>query len=127
MTDMRTPLGKVRGLGSAKEGTDHFWKQRLTAFANVFLISFFVILVISLQGSAHGDVIECLKNPLVSIVLLLVILSGVYHMKLGMQVIIEDYIHGEGGKVALLIGNIFFTLILGVVSLFALVKIALGG
>ncbi|WP_417679243.1 succinate dehydrogenase, hydrophobic membrane anchor protein [Roseibium sp.] len=127
MTDMRTPLGKVRGLGSAKEGTDHFWKQRLTAFANVFLISFFVILVISLQGSSHGDVIECLKNPLVSIVLLLVILSGIYHMKLGMQVIIEDYVHGEGLKVLSLMANTFFSVFIGLGCIFAVLKIGFGG
>ncbi|WP_346907000.1 succinate dehydrogenase, hydrophobic membrane anchor protein [uncultured Roseibium sp.] len=127
MTDMRTPLGKVRGLGSAKEGTDHFWKQRVTAFANVFLISFFVILVISLQGSSHGDVISCLKNPLVSIVLLLVILSGVYHMKLGMQVIIEDYVHGEGLKVLSLMANTFFCAFIGLGCIFAVLKIGFGG
>ena len=91
------------------------------------LISFFVILVISLQGSAHGDVIECLKNPLVSIVLLLVILSGVYHMKLGMQVIIEDYVHGEGLKVLSLMANTFFSVFIGLGCIFAVLKIGFGG
>nr|WP_319385370.1 succinate dehydrogenase, hydrophobic membrane anchor protein [uncultured Roseibium sp.] len=127
MSDMRTPLNKVRGLGSAKEGTDHFWKQRLTAVANVVLISFFVILVISLQGSSHGGVIETLRNPLVSILFLLVILSGVYHMKLGMQVIIEDYIHGEGLKFLTLMANTFFCAFIGFGCIFAVLKIGFGG
>ncbi|MET1413155.1 succinate dehydrogenase, hydrophobic membrane anchor protein [Roseibium sp. HPY-6] len=127
MTDMRTPLNKVRGLGSAKEGTDHFWKQRVTAVANVVLISFFVILVISMQGSSHSDVIDTLKNPLVSIIFLLVILSGVYHMKLGMQVIIEDYIHGEGLKFLTLMANTFFCAFIGFGCIFAVLKIGFGG
>ncbi len=127
MSDMRTPLNKVRGLGSAREGTDHFWKQRLTAVANVFLISFFVILVISMQGSSHAELIDTLKNPLVSIILLLVILSGVYHMKLGMQVVIEDYIHGEGLKFLTLMANTFFCAFIGFGCVFAVLKIGFGG
>ncbi|SFJ97920.1 succinate dehydrogenase / fumarate reductase membrane anchor subunit [Pseudovibrio ascidiaceicola] len=127
MTDMRTPLGKVRGLGSAKDGTSHFWRQRLTAVANVFLISFFVILVIALQGADYASFIEALQNPIISTLLLLVILVGCLHMKLGMQVIIEDYFHSEGLKLLLLMGNIFFASFIALASVVAVLKISFGG
>jgi succinate dehydrogenase / fumarate reductase membrane anchor subunit len=96
--DMRTPLGKVRGLGSAKEGTAHFWYQRVTAVALVPLVLFFIGLVISLNGASFAEVRAALSHPLTAIVMALFVLTGVYHMRLGMQVIIEDYVHGEGMK-----------------------------
>ena len=126
MTDMRTPLAKVRGLGSAKEGTDHFWYQRLTAIANVPLTLFFVGLIIALSGQSHGDVTATLANPFVALLLLAALLSVLYHMKLGMQVVIEDYVHGEGAKMALLILNTFFCVALALISVFAILKMAFG-
>lgn len=123
---MRTALGRVRGLGSAKEGTDHFWRQRLTAVANVPLILFFVGLVVSLNGASYAEVRETLANPLVALLTILILASALYHMKLGMQSIIEDYIHGEGLKIVLVMLNIFFPIVIGAVSLFALLKIAFG-
>ena len=127
MTDMRTPLGKVRGLGSAKDGTDHFWKQRLTAVANVPLILFLIWLIISLIGATHAQVVSALANPFIAIMLLATIVSVCWHMKLGMQIIIEDYVHSEGSKIILVILNSFFCFGLGLAAVFAVLKLGFGG
>ena len=126
MADMRTPLNKVRGLGSAKEGADHFWQQRLTALANIPLTIFLIASVIYLWGKDYAAVTAYLGSPIVSIALLALVLSGMMHMRLGMQVIIEDYVHGEGVKVFCLILNTFFVILVGLSCVYAIVKLSLG-
>jgi succinate dehydrogenase / fumarate reductase, membrane anchor subunit len=126
MSNMRTPLGRVRGLGSAKSGTEAFWHQRLTAMANIPLVIAGVVIVISLVGRNHAAAAQILGSPIVAIVMLLFILSVTYHMRIGMQVIIEDYVHEEGQKLALIILNTFYTVAVALVSAFAILKLSFG-
>jgi succinate dehydrogenase / fumarate reductase membrane anchor subunit len=123
---MRTPLGRVRGRGSAKSGTGHFIGQRLTAIANIPLTIAAVLIINSLVGRNLAAVVQILGSTAVGIVMVLFILSISYHMKLGMQVIIEDYVHDEGAKFALLVGNIFFATAVGFASIYAILKLAFG-
>lgn len=125
-TKIRTPLARVRGLGSAKEGTDHFWKQRLTAVANALLVIFLTLLLVRIAGADYATVKAALKNPINAILLLLLVLSGVYHMRLGMQTIIEDYVHSEGRKIIALMANTFFAVGVGLTCTFAVMKLAFG-
>ena len=123
--DMRTPLRRVRGLGSAKEGTEHFWHQRLTAVSNIFLISFFIVLLLVLQDSTYAELRHAFANPFVGLPMALVIISVTIHMRLGMQTIIEDYTHGHL-RVPMQIANTFFAIAVAVASLFAIAKLSFG-
>jgi succinate dehydrogenase / fumarate reductase membrane anchor subunit len=126
-SSMRTPLGHVRGLGSARSGTGHFWLQRVTAVANVILATAFVVIVLSLVGKPYSAAMALLSHPIVALLMLLFVVSGLIHMRLGMQTIIEDYVHGEGTKVLAVMANTFFTVAVGAASVFAILKIAFGG
>jgi succinate dehydrogenase / fumarate reductase membrane anchor subunit len=123
---IRTPIARVRGLGSARSGTRHFWHQRLTALANVPLTIAFVVILVSLLGRGHSFVVQFLGSPLVGILMFLFIGSVTYHMKLGMQVIIEDYIHDETWKFAAIIANTFFAIAVAACCVYALLKISVG-
>lgn len=124
---MRTPLSRVRGLGSAKSGTGHFWVQRVTAVSNLLLTLAFLGVVVSLAGASYQEAMATLSRPLVAILMLLFVVSGAIHMRLGMQVIIEDYVHSEGLKVLAVMANTFFALLVGAACAFALLKISFGG
>src|SRR6266852_366652 len=125
-SNMRTPLGRARGYGSAKSGTEDFIRQRLTAVANLPLTIAAVLIVISLIGHNHAAVVQILGSSPVAIIMLLFIISASYHMKIGMQVIIEDYVHDEAAKYALLIASTFFAIVVGFSSIYAILKLSFG-
>lgn len=122
----RTPLKNVRRLGSAKEGTDHFWRQRLTSVAALILLPFMFWFVLGLVGADYETVTQTLANPVVAILLLLFIVTSIIHMRIGMQVIIEDYVHVEGAKIALLMLNTFFSVLIGLACVFAILRLSFG-
>lgn len=122
---MRTPLGMVRGLGSAKTGTEHWWLQRVTAIANIPLVIFLVIFVLCHLGADRATLITSVRHPLIAIALAMSFLSILWHMRLGMQVVIEDYVHG-GWRLAGLLANVFFTIALGIAALYAILSLSFG-
>ena len=123
---LRSDLGRVRGLGTAKEGTSHWWAQRLTAVALVPLTFWFVWSMIKLIGVDHVGFKAWLDDNVNLVLMILFVGSLFYHMQLGIQVVIEDYVHGELKKVTSLVLNLFLALFLGVSSLVALLKLAFG-
>lgn len=122
---MRTPLSRVRFLGSAHSGTEHFWKQRVTAVALVPLTIIFVSIIMGLLGRNHAAAAQILGSPFVAITIMLFVIASTYHMWLGMQVIIEDYVHSDL-KLTLIMCNTFFCFVIGLSCLYALVKLSFG-
>ena len=125
--DILTPMRRVRGLGSTKSGTEDWWNQRVTSVALVPLSAFVVILMVSLIGADRAAVLARVGHPLVAAGLILTLGAVAWHMQLGMRVIVEDYIHGHGLKLAALVANAFFSILVAVLGVFAVLKISFGG
>ena len=123
---MRTPLGRVRNLGASHSGTTDFWRQRITAVAMVLLIVPVIVVVMMLLGSNHAGAAQMLGSPLVAIILLLFIIASTWHMKIGMQVVIEDYVHHESLKLAAIMANNFFSFAVALASIYAILKLSSG-
>lgn len=123
---MRTALGKVRGLGAGKNGTGHWWAQRLTSVAMVPLVIWFIVSLAALTGADHATIVAWIANPFTAVLLALMVIAGFYHLKLGGQVIIEDYVHHEGLKVAGIMALTFACWAVGLASIFAILKISFG-
>lgn len=126
MKTMRTPLSRVLHLGSARSGTEHFWRQRLTGAANVPLVVGLIVIVVMTVGEPYETAVTFLAAPWVAAVLVLFFISAAIHMRIGMQVVVEDYIHGEGLKVVLLAASTFFSVAVAAVAILAILKLALG-
>ena len=123
---MRTPLARVKGLGASGHGVEHWWLHRMTAVSNVPLIIAFVIVVAALAGSSYEGAVAIVSHPLVAIILLLAVISVTNHMRLGMQIVIEDYVHAKELKIAAIIANNFYAVIIAVACLYAILKVSLG-
>ena len=124
---MRTPLARVRGLGSAKEGVHHWWAQRLTALALVPLTLWFVVSVAGLAGMDHAGAVAWIGSPPVTVLLVLLIAATFWHAQLGVRVVIEDYVHSEAVKLVALIAVKFAAVLLAIASIFAVLRLAFGG
>jgi succinate dehydrogenase / fumarate reductase membrane anchor subunit len=123
---MRTPMRRVRGLGAAHSGTGEFWHQRVTAVAGIPLTIALVIIVIALLGRSHAAVVQILGSPIVAIIMLLFIINMAYHMWIGMQEIVLDYVHDEKLKLPILMANTFFSFAVAFASAFAILKLSFG-
>ena len=123
---MRTPMRRVRGLGAAHTGTGHFWHQRITSVAGIPLTIALLVIVVSLLGRSHAAVVQILGSPIVAITMLLFIINITYHMWIGMQEIILDYVQEEILKFLSLMANTFFVFAVGFACAFAVLKISFG-
>jgi succinate dehydrogenase / fumarate reductase membrane anchor subunit len=123
---MRTPLSRVQHLGSAHEGTEHFWRQRLTGVANAVLSTAVVLILAYAVGRPFSDVTALVGSPLVAPLFVLLFVSVAIHMRIGMQVIVEDYVHNEGTKLVLLGASTLFSVAVAAVAIIAVLKLAVG-
>ena len=121
-----TDLGRVRGLGSAKQGVHHWWLQRLTAAGNLLLVSWFVVSLVRLPNLSHAVVTDWLSSPLVAIAMIVLAANVFWHLRLGLQVFIEDYVHNEASKLGALVLLNFFAIGAGAIAIFSIAKIAFG-
>ena len=123
---LRTPMRLVRGLGAAHSGTQIFWHQRVTSVAGIPLTIALLIIVVALLGRSHAAVVQILGSPLVAIIMLLFIINITYHMWIGMQEIIIDYVHDDKWKLLSLMANTFFVFAIGLASVYAILKLSFG-
>jgi len=123
---LRTPLGRVLGLGSAKNGTDHWWAQRVSAVALIFLGGWFGYSLVRLESQTYLDVIRFIGQPLNAVLLALLSLTLAYHSYLGVQVVIEDYVHTPGTKVVSLLLSRFAHVFVAIAAVYAILIIGIG-
>jgi succinate dehydrogenase / fumarate reductase membrane anchor subunit len=123
---MRTPLARVRNLGASHSGTSDFWRQRVTAVAMVLLMVPVIVVVMMLLGRNQAGAAQILGSPVIAIILLLFIIASCWHMKIGMKVVIEDYVHHEKVKLAAIMANNFFAIAVALASIYAILKLSSG-
>ena len=123
---MRTPLARAKGLGAAGHGAEHWFVHRMTAVSNIPLIVAFIIIVATLAFRPWPDAVRVVSHPLVALLLILCVVSVANHMRMGMQIIIEDYVHDKGWKIAAVIANNFYAVVIAVACLWAIAKISFG-
>ena len=124
---LRTPLGKVLGTGSAKEGVHHWWLQRLTSIALVPLSIWFLVSLLSLPSLDHTTLVSWMAQSWTALLLILFVLVATYHSQLGVRVVVEDYVHGAGAKTLTLVVLTFLHAVVAAAGVFAVLKVAFGG
>jgi len=123
---LQTPIGRARGLGAARTGTRHWMAERLTAIANLLLVLWFVFSAMALSGSDYVQVRAWLASPVTATLMVLLIVSTFYHARLGLQVVVEDYVHHEGAKLAALTALTLVVVALAVACIVAVLKVSIG-